>query len=50
MMEYYDKLVLLRCTKCGQNRKVTDHYAKFIEENNVEFVCDVCKGVRPAIY
>lgn len=49
-MEYYDKLVLLRCTKCGQNRKVTDHYAKFVEDNNVEFVCDVCKGVRPAIY
>ena len=50
MMLYYDKLVLLKCTKCEKNRKVTDRYAKFVEENDVEFVCDVCKGTRPAIY
>ena len=49
-MPYFDKLVVIECTQCGQNRKVTDRYAKFVEENNVEFVCDVCKGVRPAIY
>ena len=49
-MEYYNKLVVIECTKCGQNRKVTDRYAKFVEDNNVEFVCDVCKGVKPAIY
>lgn len=45
-MEYYNKLVVIECTKCGQNRKVTDRYAKFVEDNNVEFVCDVCKGVK----
>lgn len=49
-MEYFDKLVIIKCTKCGQNRKVTDRYAKFVKDNNVEFVCDVCKGVRPMRY
>jgi Zn finger protein HypA/HybF involved in hydrogenase expression len=49
-MLYFDKLVVIECTQCGQNRKVTDRYAKFVEDNNVKFVCDVCKGVRPAIY
>jgi len=48
--QYFDKMVLLRCTKCGQNRQVTDRFARFARLNNVVFVCDVCKGVRHLRY
>jgi len=48
--QYFDKMVLLRCTKCGKNRQVTDRFARFAKVNDVTFVCDVCKGVRPLLY